>query len=152
MADACDVAESCDGVSNDCPVDLLAGVGTECRAAADQCDVAESCDGLGIACPADEVLDGVSCDDGSVCSGIDLCEVGICVGSGPLDCDDDDPCTADSCDGVSGCANDPIVGCVPPAAVPTSSSPDRALFVLLIVVGSGVALLGERARGSQPPA
>ena len=38
------VAESCDGVTAECPADVVAPVG-ECRGSAGDCDVAESCDG-----------------------------------------------------------------------------------------------------------
>jgi hypothetical protein len=41
----CDVEESCDGVSTDCPVDGYAGATTICRAADGVCDVEESCTG-----------------------------------------------------------------------------------------------------------
>jgi len=51
------------------------------------------------------------CDDGSVCTAGDMCEVGVCVG-GPdvLECDDDDPCTSDQCHPVDGCVHGPITG------------------------------------------
>src|SRR5206468_1232835 len=49
----CDVAESCDGVSNDCPADVLEPAGTECRPAAGDCDVPEVCTGASTTCPSD---------------------------------------------------------------------------------------------------
>jgi fibronectin type 3 domain-containing protein len=52
-AGLCDVAESCDGVSPDCPADELAAAGTECRPAAGDCDIAETCGGTSVACPVD---------------------------------------------------------------------------------------------------
>jgi len=55
---------------------------------------------------------GSSCSDGDVCNGAESCSAsGACESSGALDCDDGDPCTADSCDAVTGCANTPISGC-----------------------------------------
>ncbi len=36
----CDVAESCDGVNNDCPADTLVASGTVCRPQASACDAA----------------------------------------------------------------------------------------------------------------
>jgi len=91
--DACDVAESCDGVAPICPADQLAADGapcgdpteticdhadscdggvcldnlepatTVCRADAGDCDVPELCDGAG-ACPADTLEpDGTACGD-----------------------------------------------------------------------------------------
>ena len=61
------------------------------------------------------------------------------------DCDDQDPCTADSCDGITGCANDPITGCVNPP-VPTQSWPLGGLAMLVVLVGAGLALLREERR------
>ncbi|MEB2286379.1 MAG: hypothetical protein OZ922_17075, partial [Myxococcales bacterium] len=52
-AGVCDVAESCDGVGNDCPADGLASAATVCRPAAGVCDITENCTGAGIDCPAD---------------------------------------------------------------------------------------------------
>ncbi len=47
------------------------------------------------------------CDDGNVCTGTESCDVSThtCSTTGALDCDDEDPCSADSCDPVSGCAH-----------------------------------------------
>ncbi len=49
--------------------------------------------------------EGAACDDNNVCtlSAGDLCQSGVCVGTSPKSCDDGKPCTADSCDPVSGC-------------------------------------------------
>jgi hypothetical protein len=44
------------------------------------------------------------CDDASVCTTADECDNRRCTGR-PLDCDDDNPCTDDSCDPVTGCAH-----------------------------------------------
>jgi len=51
--------------------------------------------------------DANSCDDGDVCNGPETCQAGTCVSGTPLDCNDGDPCTDDSCDPISGCANTP---------------------------------------------
>jgi len=47
--------------------------------------------------------DGVDCDDMSVCTTVDKCIGGNCVGSVPVDCDDGNDCTDDNCDPVLGC-------------------------------------------------
>ncbi|MBZ5640802.1 MAG: thrombospondin type 3 repeat-containing protein [Acidobacteriia bacterium] len=52
-AGVCDVAEDCDGVSNDCPTDLFAPSSLECRPSTAPCDPAESCTGSAADCPAD---------------------------------------------------------------------------------------------------
>ena len=43
------------------------------------------------------------CNDGNACTTGDSCAEGWCLSGGPLDCDDDDPCTDDSCAPQSGC-------------------------------------------------
>jgi hypothetical protein len=88
------VAESCDGVSDSCPADVLESSGTVCRAANGDCDVAEVCDGSVAACPADMFLpDGTTCDDGSACTGPDTCTAGVCSGVADADtCADDFLC------------------------------------------------------------
>jgi hypothetical protein len=47
--------------------------------------------------------EGGSCDDGNVCSGTETCQGGACVSSGPLSCNDNNPCTTDSCAPQGGC-------------------------------------------------
>ena len=42
------------------------------------------------------------CLDGDACTIGDHCEAGVCLGA-PIDCDDEDPCTDDICDGLGGC-------------------------------------------------
>ena len=47
---------------------------------------------------------GESCDDGDTCTIGDQCNAeGSCVGGGPLNCDDGEECTDDTCDPSSGC-------------------------------------------------
>ena len=46
------------------------------------------------------------CDDGDACTQSDGCNSGWCKGS-PLNCADDNPCTSDGCNPVSGCQYDP---------------------------------------------
>lgn len=54
-------------------------------------------------------LDGVTCSDGDACTQGDSCVSGACFGVAKL-CDDNNPCTADSCDPVSGCTHTPVTG------------------------------------------
>ncbi len=46
------------------------------------------------------------CSDGDACTEGDVCAAGACTPGGPLDCDDSNVCTDDSCDSVTGCSND----------------------------------------------
>jgi len=58
----CDVAETCDGMSTECPRDVVTSTAVVCREAAGDCDFPERCDGASVACPADMVVGaGVEC-------------------------------------------------------------------------------------------
>lgn len=46
-----------------------------------------------------------TCSDGDLCTTADSCSAGACVGGGPLDCDDKNVCTADTCDQHKGCTH-----------------------------------------------
>ncbi|GMV42703.1 MAG: hypothetical protein AMXMBFR64_44190 [Myxococcales bacterium] len=87
------------------------------------CSIAEDCAGLfpellpcevvvcgaDGTCRVDALPDGSSCKDGLACTGPDFCIGGKC-GGGPLNCEDGDPCTADSCDSKVGCVHVPADG------------------------------------------
>jgi cysteine-rich repeat protein len=45
------------------------------------------------------------CDDGNACTTNDTCSGGACAGGPPLNCDDSDICTDDSCVPVTGCVH-----------------------------------------------
>ncbi len=64
---------------------------------------ADSCDPATGVC-ATAASSGIPCDDGNACTEGDTCLFGVCAGK-KLDCEDDDPCTADSCDVLTGCAH-----------------------------------------------
>jgi hypothetical protein len=50
-----------------------------------------------------------TCDDEDACTTNDVCIDGLCAGSA-VDCDDDNVCSLDSCDPVSGCLYEPSDG------------------------------------------
>jgi hypothetical protein len=52
--------------------------------------------------------DGTYCDDDDPCNGREACRDGLCTPGVPLDCDDRNPCTKDSCDPVSICRHPPV--------------------------------------------
>lgn len=60
---------------------------------------------------ADEDCAGQGCDDGSQCTLGDTCTGGACVGGTPQTCDDNQPCTSDSCNAATGCVFTVIAGC-----------------------------------------
>ena len=53
---------------------------------------------------------GAPCPDGDVCNGDEYCLDNTCVLGAPLNCDDDNPCTKDACDPVTGCWHAPDDG------------------------------------------
>ena len=111
VADLCDVAEVCNGVSATCPADSAAGAFVECRPAGDECDPAENCDGTNTACPVDVLEpDGTACDSGDVCGIPDMCVSGVCAASSP-DGDGDTVCDAsDNCPGAPNTDQDDLDG------------------------------------------
>jgi len=44
-----------------------------------------------------------SCEDGDKCTGPDSCNAGVCVAGRAVSCDDNNPCTTDSCTPTQGC-------------------------------------------------
>jgi hypothetical protein len=100
-AGACDVEETCDGVTPDCPTDDLENQGTSCRAAAGMCDVEETCDGASPDCPMDVLAttecraSASPCDAAEVCSGSAV----DCPADLPVVCNDaGDVCIEGACD------------------------------------------------------
>jgi hypothetical protein len=58
------------------------------------------------ACTSSILANGKVCDaDGTVCTGNDSCQNGACIAGSVKSCNDNNPCTDDSCDSVSGCLN-----------------------------------------------
>ena len=146
VADVCDVAESCDGILDDCPSDAFEPITTLCRLAISICDVAEFCSGASAACPSDQTLSGMSCPDGDVCNGEEVCnEFAVCVPGEALDCDDGNVCTADSCSVTGGCLHEPISPCT---AIPALTPSVQLLFALAWALLGGLAL-GRRERRNQ---
>ena len=54
-------------------------------------------------CIEAEAPGGTSCDDGDICTQGDVCLAGECLSGALLVCEDDTPCTDDSCDPILGC-------------------------------------------------
>lgn len=77
-AGICDIAESCTGVTPECPSDAFVPASEVCRAAVDDCDAAETCEGASASCPPDELR-----ASGAVCrEALGPCDVAErCTGS-----------------------------------------------------------------------
>ena len=82
------------------------------------------------------------CSDGDLCNGEELCAAGVCEAPATLDCDDANACTADACDGISGCSHAGIPGCA--AAVPVLPEAGRTFLILALVLTSSLALMLRR--------
>ena len=90
---ACTEKDSCDKDGKCAGSKLNCEDGKPCTD--DPCDVATGCGA--------KILTKKPCDDGSVCTSSDTCDgKGACVGAAVV-CDDNNPCTDDSCDAKLGC-------------------------------------------------
>src|SRR5262249_37038376 len=58
---------------------------------------ADSCDPVTGNCTHASVPDGTSCSDGNACNGAETCQAGTCTSGTPVNCNDNNPCTTDSC-------------------------------------------------------
>ncbi len=90
--------EACNGLDDNCDGKTDEGLcedGDPCTK--DTCNTDGSCQHV--------QLGGMACDDGSICTQTDKCLSGKCVGGNNMNCDDNDPCTADSCDPFTGCVH-----------------------------------------------
>jgi hypothetical protein len=57
------------------------------------------------ACEALPANEGEPCDDQEICTAGETCREGTCTPAEPLDCDDGNPCTIDTCESGQGCVN-----------------------------------------------
>jgi hypothetical protein len=64
-----------------------------------------SCDPQSGACSLVPANAGLLCDDGDNCTLQSTCDGGSCVGGLPVNCNDGNPCTDDSCDAAMGCVH-----------------------------------------------
>jgi hypothetical protein len=142
-AGACDAVDHCDGAG---ACDADAKLTSQCRASTFDCDAAEMCDGVRDDCLRDLPANGEPCPDGDLCNGDEICIGWTCTAGLPCNCDDGDSCTADSCDSLEGCVNEPIAGTACGRPDLPSASPAGRLLLSLLVVGAGAAFLARRRR------
>ena len=68
-----------------------------------------TCDPVNGKCVGKAVQEGAPCDDSTVCTQADVCKTGECVGK-IVSCDDNNPCTGNSCDPITGCSTTNLEG------------------------------------------
>jgi hypothetical protein len=105
---------TCNGMGACDQTQALKPSGYSCRSQAGPCDVADTCSGASGLCPTFDVKmpDGTPClEDGLVCNGTRTCKAGVCETATPLDCNDQNVCTTDSCVEPTGCQHQAIAGC-----------------------------------------
>jgi len=83
-------------------VGILKCEGVVCKVS-DQCYVVGVCEFIIGVCSNLVIVDEMFCNDENVCMIVDVCKVGECIGGEFLDCNDDNSCTIDLCEFVSGC-------------------------------------------------
>ena len=115
-ADACDPATGCTTLNLITPCDdgNACSLGDNCASGLCVAGAIKSCDDgnpcTSDACDADSGceytnLATVACDDGDTCSTGDYCQGGVCNPGNDVSCDDNNPCTTESCNPVLGCQN-----------------------------------------------
>ena len=114
--DFCDEAGICEGVPKSCD-DGNPCTDNLCNQVTGECywpNNSSPCDDEGNPCTNDVCENGtcqhklasnMPCDDGNPCTVGDTCNSGQCASGAPADCDDDEQCTADSCDQGQGCVH-----------------------------------------------
>ena len=102
---ACDDGNACT-VGDVCNAKLCAPGPTKVCNDGQDCTV-DSCNSKTGACLNDGTAkNGQACDaDGSICTGGDACSGGACVAGPQASCNDNNPCTTDSCDKAKGCVH-----------------------------------------------
>lgn len=96
-------SETTDGLLADAPARVDTPPTEDTAGVEDAPEVSDTSDGGAEPIPCPDV-----CDDGDPCNGLELCDEasGVCESGDPLDCDDSDACTTDSCNG--GCQHAPL--------------------------------------------
>ncbi len=97
--DVCDGLETCVAGACQPGTPLNCDDGNVCTT--DTCDPVAGCQHA-------PVFDGTSCADGDVCNGAETCQAGTCTPGTPLNCNDSNVCTTDTCDPVAGCQHTPV--------------------------------------------
>jgi hypothetical protein len=98
---ACDDGDPC----TDDGCDPVAGCAHAPRCGDGDPCTTDTCDSADGTCATPPMAEGAACDDGDACAVGETCLGGVCGGGVAPNCDDGNPCTADSCLPLLGCAN-----------------------------------------------
>ena len=102
-------SEPCEGEGGDTDGDGVCNDNDNCPAVANADQADADGNGIGDACdvPPDP-CEGLVCDDGLFCNGVETCVSGICQAGSPVNCDDGVSCTVDTCnEDTDTCVNTP---------------------------------------------
>ncbi|MBI3834345.1 MAG: hypothetical protein HY287_08460 [Planctomycetes bacterium] len=177
--DSCNPASGCVHVNNNspcsdgnaCTTNDMCSQGICVGGKPPHCDDGNACtdDSCNPATGCVHVNNTGPCSDGSVCTTNDACSGGVCVAGPPLNCNDGNVCTDDSCDVMLGCrhvnntvscddgnsctANDHCSGgvcagtgsCAPPTPLPDPTSIDKNRYLSLQIASSATAAGSETA-------
>lgn len=94
--------------TDSCQAGVCTGASPVVCTASDACHVAGTCNTANGTCSNPAAVDGASCSDGNACNGSESCTQGACIGGASPVVNDGNPCTADSCDPVTGVKNAPV--------------------------------------------
>jgi hypothetical protein len=97
--DVCNGSETCQAGTCTPGTRLACNDGNPCTA--------DGCNPL-FGCTAPPVLNNTPCRDENVCNGTESCQSGTCTRGAPLNCDDANACTTDSCDPELGCRHQSV--------------------------------------------
>ncbi len=101
---ACDDGDQCT-LTDTCQDGVCTGGGDVVCTALDQCHDVGVCDPETGVCSNPTLPNGATCEDGDFCTEGSTCSGGVCGGGSPVDCNDSNFCTDDSCNPASGCVN-----------------------------------------------
>jgi hypothetical protein len=87
------------------------------------------------------VFNQAPCDDRNGCTTVDRCELGVCIGSQPVDCSDGDLCNVDTCDPRDGSCRSATI----PAQDCNEDGDGRTQFVLPFLPAAEISGDGLRS-------
>jgi alpha-tubulin suppressor-like RCC1 family protein len=105
---ACSDGNACTQTDS-CQAGACTGSNPVACTASDQCHAVGTCDPGTGQCSNPSKPDGYACNDGSACTRLDTCQVGICTGTDPVICNPSDQCHGPGiCDQATGMCSNPV--------------------------------------------